>query len=494
MANPLADANKTTVHPGLVVLAQQALAVLTTKYRDALLAAIPQAIVANEITRVASLTSALASDLIGEGYDLRHLYWRGEYFLKVPARPFNSKLADLLGLFRHGADAQYRVGFRLVFGNPQGAEACPRAIGTLQIAPNVPGVSKPTGLDFAKHDPNFRYASCEIPARDPFAASRTGSAELSKALDLLQFTQPATTVTARAAALVVGANNTEMVVPTSMELLGPIRLGHDDLDTRLRQLTAIDKDGRIADPTKDRLTVGLQYLRRGIADNEPHGQFLNLWIGLEAVVGGVQRTDIADVRRFVSRLIAVGYSRRILVDLRANLQRSRSALGTPWHPRIIDEANRDLALASLWEALHDQAALAALRAAVASDPLLHHRLDDVAQMLESSESIRIAVERHAQDVSWHVQRMFRMRNAIVHSGYLPRDLTHVSSHLATYLWAIMRTLIDELAIPRGIPEIKAVFEKFSWLYEELVNRLKKAQGAAPVFAEVTRPTATWPTV
>jgi hypothetical protein len=87
-----------------------------------------------------------------------------------------------------------------------------------------------------------------------------------------------------------------------------------------------------------------------------------------------------------------------------------------------------------------------------------------------------------------------MRNAIVHSGYLPRDLPHVSSHLATYLWAIMRTLIDELASPRGIPEIKEVFEKFSWLYQELVDRLKKGQAAAPVFAEVIRPTATWPTV
>src|SRR5262249_7838672 len=86
-----------------------------------------------------------------------------------------------------------------------------------------------------------------------------------------------------------------------------------------------------------------------------------------------------------------------------------------------------------------------------------------------------------QDVLWHLQRMYRLRNAIVHGGELPSDFTQINSHLGTYLWATLRVAIEEFSRPGGIRELRKVFEKYTWLFDNVSRLLQDDPNGDPLF-------------
>lgn len=489
LAQPLV--NK-AIHPGLAVLVDQLRVAFVRQYRGALIDGLREAIQHNDVDRTVQITGALGSDLIGEGYDLRHLYWRGQYFTRPPVRQFFDKLNDLLERFQKAESNTYRVVSRLVFNTERDANNVPATIGNMTLTAHVEGLTHPRALDFLKQDALFRYAHTDVKATDPFAASRGGTAELARALDLLQFVRPGTAIHVQPAVLITGANDTALTVPLSPELLGPIRIASEELEVRVRQVGEIARDGRISETTRDRVAAGLRYLRRGLTDSAPHGQFLNFWIGLESIAGGVGRTLISPLRERVSRLVALGYPRRLLTDLRANIRRLELAMPGTLPQEVYEQANRTAALTALWRALMIPGTRQQILESAATEPLLRHRLEMVASAMGTRPFVRQAIERATEDISWHVQRMYRVRNAIVHGGYIPGDLTHLGSHLATYLWAILRVVIEELARPDGIADIEQIFAKFSWLYERQLQLLREPGDAEPAYELLLQPTLMWP--
>jgi hypothetical protein len=118
---------------GLFVLMEQACEIFRRDYRKVILQELRSAIVADDVDRTIQLTSILASDLIGDGYDHRHLYWRGEYFKKSPQRPFNEKLNDLLNDMDDVVQETHTVATRLIFNRPDLANECPSEIGDVKI-------------------------------------------------------------------------------------------------------------------------------------------------------------------------------------------------------------------------------------------------------------------------------------------------------------------------------------------------------------------------
>jgi hypothetical protein len=261
----------------------------------------------------------------------------------------------------------------------------------------------------------------------------------------------------------------------TLELLGPIRQAHEDLGQRLEHLRRITNDQRLSTGTRERFFLGLQYLRRAITDISSSGQFLHAWIGLEATVAGAQRTDVSDIRRAVSRLIASGYPRRTLVDLRDSLLRNGVQIDDAFR-REVYEAPAPTAAVALWSRLRDPASLATLEGAITEHPLLRLRVRQTAETLGTPGAVEKSIERSREDVDWHIQRMYRLRNAIAHgSGTVPHSITVLASHLATYLWVIVRATMTEFARPAGITEMRAYFDRSNWLYEQQLRVLREGQ-------------------
>jgi hypothetical protein len=490
LVNPLIE--NRTVHPGLQVLAERLKAVLNEQYRPALIAALHESIDAGDIPRTLQITASLGTDLIGTGYDLRHLMWRGETFFYEPASPFTEKFETVLGALHPPILQPYTTIFRLDFNSARAAADMPAAVQTFTVAAIVPEATTAPAQQLTHPGARLRFARCTVNTLDPFAAARTSGPGMSAALDLVQFTRPGIAVRLIPTCLVFGPADLQVTVPITLELLGPIRVARDELDARFAQVNAINQNGNIRGATKDRIALGLQYLRRGLTDTTVQSQFLNLWIGFETFLAGGGRGSITEMRRFASRLIALGYPRRLIADLRSNLKRLQTDLGPALNETVLADANPTQAMVALCQALTTQATRDAIVQAAQSSPLLQHRIVTVSDVLMTKQRVREAIERNEQDVLWHVQRMYRLRNAIVHGGYIPQDLTHVGSHLATYLWAILRVAIGELADDPGLRDLKNVFEKYAWLYEEQGRQLSQAPQTLPHFEGLVRPQLYWP--
>jgi hypothetical protein len=345
---------------------------------------------------------------------------------------------------------------------------------------------------YNKIDPVFRYATCQTNAPDPFAACRRGMPASSRALDLLKFTRPMLRIELHRACLGVSQSGREVIAPVSIELLGPICLAKEEIESRLTQASEIHEDNKVDTITKNRLNLGLQNLRLGLEGDNPKQQFLSLWIGLEAVAGGKHRTEVGTLRRWVPPTVTLSYPRSIIMDLRENFLRLKIDLRALLNPQARTSQRQAVSLEDLWRAISDQSKSDHLIAATQSFPLLQNRIAAIGKLLGTCQATRQTLDRYQEDVGWHIQRMYRIRNAIIHGGYIPEDLTHIGSHLATYLWTILRSLTDELAKPTGIRDINKFFEKVTMLYRLQCDQLDQGGSAEPNYTFLLQPDVMWP--
>lgn len=477
----LGDQSK-AVHPGLKVLVEQACAVLGEKYRSALIDSILITIQKDDIDKTLQLTSLLASDLTHSGYGLNHLYSKGLSFLKKPVRPFNERLHELFEYLKSNALQAFSVAYRMDFANEDDASRCPTSFGSVQI---VSQTNADYSLASQIPGPNVRLVKLDLEALDPFAALRKGRIEFHRCLDVLFFTRPSLQIVNHHHAYVVESNQVQRY-STALELLGPIRNAKEDIEYRVSQLIALSQ--RIDDASLRRLTLGLQSLRRGLTETDPQGQFLNYWIGLEVIAGGKYRTDITTIRKTVSQVMAMGYPRRLIRDLKDNFDR----LGIPLAPLVTSEIELET-LDELWRSICDESSQEQLIARAATSPLLQSRVKLTASMFGSSGNAREAILAHKQDIDWHLQRLYRVRNAIVHGGDVPSDLTHLASHLATYLWVILRSILNDFSSDEGTRDISKFFDKHIKIYEMVLKCLADTAAADdPRFALLLDPVTIWP--
>ena len=81
-------------------------------------------------------------------------------------------------------------------------------------------------------------------------------------------------------------------------------------------------------------------------------------------------------------------------------------------------------------------------------PVLRSRIS----LLSSStttKKLNISISLYIKRINWHLYRMYRTRNAIVHSGDVPSNLKYLGEHLHSYLDSTANEFIVKLS--GGIP-------------------------------------------
>jgi len=257
-------------------------------------------------------------------------------------------------------------------------------------------------------------------------------------------------------------------VPIKQELLGPLFLSREDPRSRIRTLTAIEESQHVRRSSKERIFLATRALSIGLAASTAQEQFLSLWVGLEALLHPGQ-TNILEVRRFVAQLLGLEAPRRLLRDLLENIKRLDvgASLSIPLgRPGVADEDG-------LWQVLLDPLELDRVcREVEPTAKLLVLRLREIAEALGTPESARSSIKRKHDHVSQHVQRMYRVRNSLVHDGQAPEDLTQMASHLVNYVRTSIVFISNHLSRTTSARSIEDVGQKLGWVYDYHLKRLK----------------------
>lgn len=176
-------------------------------------------------------------------------------------------------------------------------------------------------------------------------------------------------------------------------------------------------------------------------------RLVNLWSALECLASLVDGDSIISrVERLVcpilswrkpdkiARYIAIS----IHLWLRSNPEIDRTAL--PFRLGHKESVAAERILTLLTEPIHSPG-IVSLMNAVSGHPLLLHRVNKAWELFHEPKHLHQNLTSSGKRLGWHLWRIYRARNLLVHQGVEPDCLPQVANHLQQYLsWTLSRLL------------------------------------------------------
>ena len=173
--------------------------------------------------------------------------------------------------------------------------------------------------------------------------------------------------------------------------------------------------------------------------------FLNLWSILEVLfVSDKDRAKINEIERKAIPLLQKEYIIMLFKELDGNLK--DNLLIEQYNDIInsIDGNDNKYKIAALiildkYDALRQK-----LYIYLNNCPILRSRIAQMNTLCKRRNSFLIDLERFTRRITWHLIRLYRTRNSIIHSGDKPNNLKPLGEHLHSYvdvcIWQIMVSL------------------------------------------------------
>ena len=105
-------------------------------------------------------------------------------------------------------------------------------------------------------------------------------------------------------------------------------------------------------------------------------------------------------------------------------------------------------------------------------PLLRDKIFNMYQLSNDKNSLFMMSNRYSQRVKWHLYRLYRARNATVHSGETYARIQVLSEHLHSYVDSIMYELAFKLSENNALTDINSVFVDTQFLLKSKIDYFK----------------------
>lgn len=186
---------------------------------------------------------------------------------------------------------------------------------------------------------------------------------------------------------------------------------------------------------------------RAISSNGLENGFLNMWSIMEMIcVSNPDGSKIEQVKSVAVPILKRDYLPVLFNDITDNLK------------RILEpDAYRSL-IESITDGAKDYEKIACLILlpkysekldifvdCLVNYPVLRTRMLNLHDDCQTRNELNNLTDRYAQRTSWHLYRIYRARNSIVHSGKKPSDLKDLGEHLHAYVDSLVNEVIIKLS-------------------------------------------------
>jgi hypothetical protein len=364
----------------------------------------------------------------------------------------------------------------------------------LQVGP-PPDLKPGPATDFFKQTSKFGVTlSVEVEAADSEAARHAADkrlGELFAAKNL--FSIDARYGIKESNACVDDGNGNQAIV-------GPRRLGSHYLGNYDARLHKMDLLFRVTESLQgvypsdaSQLAAAVEYHRLALLATSDEARLVNLWIALEALCQGGEGSIIERVSTRIAPCVAIDNVRRNLVSLSIYVR------------NLWTDADRDQFLALFPNSAKDRLAPEDLAAILLlkdghpdlkklfqlclRHPLITHRLFRAKSMtLDEPGSVKANIEYTRQNVEWQIKRIYRVRNAIVHTGSANVLLPQLTQHLHCYLVKAIHSILIDLD-RQPLWSIRDSLEHRIRLFEHFVALFGKTPGHQIGAATIVNPEA-----
>ena len=195
----------------------------------------------------------------------------------------------------------------------------------------------------------------------------------------------------------------------------------------------------------------LRHLRVGDSSPELEQKFINYWIALEFIFSSSEAKESTFTRLKINliNILTSCYAKRNLLSLNETLISKREITsGTLYweRPDVEDFINN------------------------IGSPLIRYRLKVMkANLFKDKEKTKSFISKHESNLLWHLARIYRLRNELIHEAAIKHDIENVTSNLRYYLVFLLNQLI--VYFENVQPGKSVTLENFFYDYESWKKRI-----------------------
>lgn len=90
-------------------------------------------------------------------------------------------------------------------------------------------------------------------------------------------------------------------------------------------------------------------------------------------------------------------------------------------------------------------------------PFIRYNIFAINKRYEKLNSVKKDIERFETRLKWHLRRLYRARNTIIHSGETPKHLQYLTKHLMEYTSQVLSEILFNLTIREDINNVESLF-------------------------------------
>ncbi|MBQ9764901.1 MAG: hypothetical protein IJW18_01730 [Lachnospiraceae bacterium] len=187
--------------------------------------------------------------------------------------------------------------------------------------------------------------------------------------------------------------------------------------------------------------------------------FVNLWSILEVVSTNVgEQSKIDSVVKSIIPILQSDYYTVVFESIENDLKNN---LSTKEYNKILMEINETssdmekiacLIFLDKYEKLREEI----FRTVLSEYPNIRNKIYKLYLKKDNKSSLKVDAEKYIKRVSWHIYRLYRVRNAIVHAGESHRRIQVLGEHLHIYVDSIIMELMFKLATEERLNSIEDV--------------------------------------
>lgn len=427
---------------------------------------------------IVDYTSSLLSYLINYGYSLESLNALIEgIFIKnnsLPKPSFKDSFAFLKRTIARPT-SDYKIIFRLIGSSKRGK--IPERIGNIIINENS---------DIDCEDKNVKklltpnvqhlFAEVTVNACDDRGAGLLAKQQLNTALDLLRFEFEEEVVSIHNK--FVSIRNDFLTVKGKYRVFGmpdlipnpKTTLGSHQITEFIDKVEAILNRDDFLEDGKSKIRAALRFIRTGRDAEVLENKFLNWWTALEYLTVRPETSPkILDVEKYLAAISVVEYLEKHLHHIRKALDYSGTSPSETVKEKYQIQRFSELKSGDFFDVLRDENETQNLIASLDTYEMLKYRLSKLSDVIIKN-GIRDFLISHENNVKWQIQRIYRIRNAIVHNADHTLNLSLIAANLEYYLRRIFLFLINTIHQLDKCKDLSEIYDRVHYTSDRIKKK------------------------
>lgn len=417
------------------------------------------------------------------GYAEEYIYYKNKEFFLNGQRTVNNvnDIDGFLGFF-NGDSVDYRV-----------IHIVNRLIAQIQTA--IVSQGGEVGDDFnlginnnriasfkRKRNPNWKFVTTLVSAKDPYSARRAAEEKISGLSDFYSFYHHKNTLKFQDVCMVVENANPNHLIKIKRPTPNIVRC--KDLRPMSASRLFLNAVGHISMDSESQMRIekSLKLHQAALTADSLENQFVNLFTAFEILIpkrAGSGDNRISQIYDTLIPYLCLNYYDKLISSVVVTLRQ--------WSPTMLDHIEQTVAEGdSIGEKVcaymllqkYDNDLDTVVYPAMTADNyhLLRQRMYRLHVLMEKPSELIKHLKHHEQKLKWHIDRIYRTRNLIVHSGVSPHYLETLLENIHSYYDILITRLIYD-NLNRGFSRLEYSYLMYDVEYKEYLEKLHKLQDA-----------------